>query len=201
MEDPLTLVERRGGRGATWCHRIKGLGAKGTCHIKGEQRRGSYSHDTRCCQALTDENTCHSASSCRMTGFLPSLLLAQSPSPTGWITGRGCSGNVCCIERKPQLVQSLDNSPDVGLMGGAWMELERHIPKSHLAEVAIPLSLTVCLPLHGLGEGKWRRKRGQEMAPGLQGLFRAPMMSDLDMRREAQHLLVSSLILLWQWES
>lgn len=46
-----------------------------------------------------------------MTEFLPSLLLAESPSPTGWITGRGCSGNVCCIERKPQLVQSLDNSP------------------------------------------------------------------------------------------
>lgn len=86
-------------------------------------------------------------------------------------------------------MQSLDNSPDVGLMGGAWMELERHILVSHLAEVAIPLSLTVCLLLHGLSEGKWRRKRGQEMAPGC---IRAPMMSDLDVRREAQYLLVSS---------
>lgn len=27
MEDPLTLVERRGGRGATWCH--QGLGRRG----------------------------------------------------------------------------------------------------------------------------------------------------------------------------
>lgn len=34
MEDPLTLVERRGGRGATWCHQDKGLGAKGICYIK-----------------------------------------------------------------------------------------------------------------------------------------------------------------------
>lgn len=34
MEDPLTLVERRAGRGATWCHQDKGLGAKGTCYIK-----------------------------------------------------------------------------------------------------------------------------------------------------------------------
>lgn len=97
-----------------------------------------------------------------MTEFLPSLLLAESPSPTGWITGRGCSGNVCCIERKPQLVQSLDNSPDVGLMGGALDGVGKtHPDVAHLAEVAIPL--TVCLLLHGLGE-KWRRKRGQEMA-------------------------------------
>lgn len=34
MEDPLTLVERKGRRGATWCHQDKGLGAKGTCYIK-----------------------------------------------------------------------------------------------------------------------------------------------------------------------
>lgn len=34
--------------------------------------------------------------------------------------------------------------------------------------------------------------------PGLQGLFRAPTVSDLDMRRKAQHLLESSLILRWQ---
>lgn len=68
-----------------------------------------------------------------MTESLPSLLLAESPSPTDWITGRRCSGNVCCIERKPQLVQSLDNSPDVGPVGGAWMETEReqHIPVSY----------------------------------------------------------------------
>lgn len=37
-----------------------------------------------------------------------------------------------------------------------------HPDVAHLAEVAIPL--TVCLLLHGLGEEKWRRKRGQEMA-------------------------------------
>lgn len=37
--------------------------------------------------------------------------------------------------------------------------------------------------------------------PGLQGLFRAPTMSDLDMRRKAQHLLVSSLIFPWQKEN
>lgn len=126
---------------------------------------GTYPHHTRGYQASTDENsTCHSALSCWMTECLPSLRLAESPSPTGWITGRRCSGNVCCIKRKPQLVQSLDNSPDVGLMGGAWMELERHI-LMHLAEVANP-DCTVCLLLHGLGEGKWRRKRGQEMALG-----------------------------------
>lgn len=46
----------------------------------------------------------------------------------------------------------------------------------------------MCLLLHGLGEGKWRRKRGQEVAPGLQGLFRAPVVSDLELRREVQHL-------------
>lgn len=28
--------------------------------------------------------------------------------------------------------------------------------------------------------------------PGLQGLFRAPVVSDVDMRREVQHLQVSS---------
>lgn len=33
MEDPLTLIEE-GREGATWCHQDKGLGAKGTCHIK-----------------------------------------------------------------------------------------------------------------------------------------------------------------------
>lgn len=121
------------------------------------------------CPVLFDGSHCTVGSIKREAKYdfsFSSLPLAESPSPTGWITGRGCSGNVCCIERKPQLVQSLDNSPDVGLMGGAWMELERHIPMSHSAEVAIPLSLTVCLLLHGLSEGKWRRKRGQEMAPG-----------------------------------
>lgn len=37
-------------------------------------------------------------------------------------------------------MQSLDNSPDMGLVGGAWMELERHILMLHLAEVDLPLS-------------------------------------------------------------
>lgn len=166
MENPLTLIERMGGRELHGTTKIRAWEERAHVISRGEQRWDSYPHDTQCCQASRDENTCHSALSCWMTRFLPSLLLAESPSPTGWITGRGCSGNVCCIERKPQLVQSLDNSPDVGLMGGAWMELERYIPMSHLAEVAIPLSLAVCLLLHGLSEGKWRRKRGQEMAPG-----------------------------------
>lgn len=163
MEDPVTLVERKGGGGCMVPPRCKG-------HMPYQKRgaeagwvsSGTYPHHTRGYQASTDENsTCHSALSCWMTECLPSLRLAESPSPTGWITGRRCSGNVCCIKRKPQLVQSLDNSPDVGLMGGAWMELERHI-LMHLAEVANPLTVLCacfCMALvRESGEGREGRK-------------------------------------------
>lgn len=82
-----------------------------------------------------------------MTEFL-ALPPAGRVTVAHWLDyWRGCSGNVCCIERKPQLVQSLDHPPAVGLTGGAWVEteLERHILMSHSAEVAISLVLSVCL--------------------------------------------------------
>lgn len=60
------------------------------------------------------DGSCCAACICPVAGLLPSLLLAESPSPTGCAAGSGCPGNVCWIERKPQLVQSLDNSPDGG---------------------------------------------------------------------------------------
>lgn len=120
--------EERGG--AAWCYPDEGLGANGTDHIKrGKQRWGGSlgllpSSYPRLPGIYRGEQHLPFSLELSMTELLPSLLLAESPSPTDWITGRRCSGNVCCIERKPQLVQSLDNSPDVGPVGGAWMETE-----------------------------------------------------------------------------
>lgn len=64
------------------------------------------------------------------------------------------------------------------------MELERRILMSHSAEVASPLTvLCACFcmaSVRGSGEGREGRKWLWAAS-----LFRAPTMSDLDMRRKA----------------
>lgn len=57
-------------------------------------------------------------------------------------------------------MQSLDNSPDVGLVGGAWMGLESCILMSHLAGVAFSdCACSRVALVRGSGEGSEGRKR------------------------------------------